>query len=82
MVDENTSELSFEEAMIRLEKVVDALEKPEVSLSESIKLYERGAALKKRCEEELKKAEQKITAITLDVDGNPTGVEPLDRDEI
>jgi len=68
--------------MIRLEKVVDALEKPEVSLSESINLYEREAAIKTGCEEELKKAEQKITAITLDVDGNPTGVEPLDRDEI
>ena len=47
-------------------------------LDASITLYERGAALKKRCEEELKRAEEKVAAITLDADGNPSGTKPVE----
>jgi exodeoxyribonuclease VII small subunit len=50
------------------------LERGDVALDESIALYERGAALKKRCETKLKEAEEKVAQITLDGDGNPTGV--------
>ena len=78
MTDKPVSELSFEEAMKELEAVVDALEKGDVALDASISLYERGAALKKRCEEELKRAEEKVAAITLDGDGNPTGTTPVE----
>ena len=35
-------------------------------------------ALKKRCEEKLKEAEEKVAAITLDGDGNPTGTKPVE----
>ena len=72
------AEMSFEEAMKELESVVDRLERGDVPLNASIDLYERGAALKKRCEEELKRAEEKIAAITLDADGNPTGTTPVE----
>ena len=70
--------MSFEEAMKELETVVGQLERGDVPLEESIGLYERGAALKARCEEKLKEAEEKVAKITLDASGQPTGTEPLD----
>ncbi|WP_050929643.1 exodeoxyribonuclease VII small subunit [Aestuariivita boseongensis] len=78
MSDTPVSEMSFEEAMRELEAVVDQLERGDVALDASIALYERGAALKKRCEDELKRAEEKVAAITLDADGNPAGVKPVE----
>ncbi|EEW58547.1 exodeoxyribonuclease VII small subunit [Epibacterium sp. DP7N7-1] len=71
-------EMSFETAMQELERVVDQLERGDVALDASIALYERGAALKKRCEDELKRAEEKVAAITLDANGQPSGTQPLD----
>jgi exodeoxyribonuclease VII small subunit len=47
-------------------------------LDQSISLYERGALLKARCETKLKEAEEKVAAITLDADGNPTGLKPVE----
>ena len=70
--------MSFEDALRELEQVVGKLERGEVPLDESIALYERGAALKKRCEAKLKEAEEKVAKLTLDGDGQPTGTEPLD----
>ncbi len=78
MSDTPVQEMSFEQAMKELESVVDRLERGEVALEESIALYERGAALKKRCEDELKRAEEKVAAITLDAEGNPTGTTPVE----
>ena len=78
MTDKKVDEMSFEDAMGELEKVVGQLERGDVPLEDSIKLYERGAALKKRCEEKLKEAEEKVAAITLDGDGNPTGTTPVE----
>ncbi len=70
--------MSFEQAMKELESVVDRLERGDVALEESISLYDRGAKLKKRCEDELKRAEEKVAAITLDGEGNPTGTKPVE----
>lgn len=78
MSEKPVSEMSFEEAMAELEAVVGQLERGDVALDKSIALYERGAALKKRCEEELARAEEKVAAITLDADGNPTGARPVE----
>ena len=72
------SEMSFEAAMRELEQVVGKLERGDVALEDSIKLYERGATLKKRCEDKLKEAEEKVAAITLDSDGQPTGTTPVE----
>jgi exodeoxyribonuclease VII small subunit len=71
-------QMSFEAAMAELEKVVGQLERGDVALEESIALYERGAALKKRCEAKLNEAQEKVAAITLDADGKPTGTTPFD----
>lgn len=70
--------MSFEAAMAELEKIVDRLESGEIDLEESIATYERGEALKTRCEELLKKAEARIDKITLNAGGKPSGAEPLD----
>ena len=43
--------MPFEAALSELEQIVDQLEKGAVALDESIRLYERGEALKKRCDE-------------------------------
>ena len=72
--------MPFEAALAELEQFVDQLEKGTVALDESISLYERGEALKKRCDELLKNAEMRIEKITLSADGAFKGVVPLDGD--
>lgn len=78
MTDTPTAEMNFEQAMAELERVVGNLDRGDVALDESIKLYERGAELKARCEKLLKDAEEKVASITLDGDGNPTGTQPVE----
>jgi len=70
--------MSFEEALKELEALVGQLERGDVPLEQSISLYERGAALKARCEAKLKEAEEKVAKLTLDAEGNPIGTAPLD----
>ncbi len=72
------SALSFEKALAALEGIVARLEAGKVDLEESIKIYERGEALRKHCEAKLKEAEARIEKITLDPAGKPTGTTPLD----
>jgi exodeoxyribonuclease VII small subunit len=69
--------LSFEAALKELEAIVGKLESGQAPLAESIAIYERGEALKARCEALLKEAEMRIEKITLR-SGQPTGTEPLD----
>ncbi len=78
MNDTPISEMTFEQAMSELERIVTQLERGDVPLEDSISLYEKGAELKKRCETKLKEAEQKVAAITLDEDGSVTGTKPLE----
>lgn len=78
MSETPVSEMSFEDAMKELESVVSRLESGDVPLEDSIKLYERGAALKAHCQKKLAEAEEKVAQITLDGEGNPTGTTPVD----
>ncbi|GAA6180528.1 MULTISPECIES: exodeoxyribonuclease VII small subunit [unclassified Shimia] len=78
MSDTPVDEMSFEAAMRELEQVVGQLERGDVELEKSIALYERGAALKARCEAKLKEAEEKVAAITLDGSGAPAGLTPVE----
>lgn len=78
MSETPVDQMTFEQAMKELEAVVSQLERGDVALDASISLYERGAALKKRCEDELKRAEEKVAAITLDANGQPTGTSPVE----
>jgi exodeoxyribonuclease VII small subunit len=72
--------LSFEKALAALEEIVAKLESGRVDLEESIKIYERGEALRKHCETKLAEAEARIEKITLGANGKPTGTAPLDVD--
>jgi exodeoxyribonuclease VII small subunit len=74
----DVGQLSFERAIDELESIVKRLEDGKVPLEESVAIYERGEALKRRCEDLLRQAEARVQKITLDAAGNPTGTEPLD----
>jgi exodeoxyribonuclease VII small subunit len=74
----DVKKLSFERAMEELESIVKRLEDGKVPLEESVAIYERGEALKRRCEELLRQAEARVDKITTDANGQATGTEPLD----
>ena len=77
-IEDDIRNMSFEEALAALERIVDDLEKGDVPLDQSISIYERGEALKKHCDALLKAAEDKVEKIRLSRDGTPMGTEPLD----
>ena len=68
--------LSFETALKQLEEIVTKLERGDVPLEESIAIYERGEALKKRCEALLAQAEERVEKIRVQ-DGKAVGTEPF-----
>jgi exodeoxyribonuclease VII small subunit len=70
--------LPFEKALAELEAIVQRLEKGDVALDESIRIYERGEALKRRCETLLREAETRVERITRDASGKPVGTAPPD----
>ncbi|HEY1941337.1 MAG TPA: exodeoxyribonuclease VII small subunit [Roseiarcus sp.] len=72
------AQMPFEAALAELESIVDKLEKGAVALEDSIKLYERGEALKAHCDQLLKNAEMRIEKIVLSAEGKPKGAAPLD----
>ena len=81
MADEANDDIkamSFEQALEALERIVENLERGDVPLDQSIRIYERGEALKAHCDRLLKAAEDKVEKIRLARDGKPAGVEPLD----
>ena len=66
-----TEETTFEEALVALEKVVERLEKGELPLEESLKLYEEGIHLSRLCHGKLEEAEGKIEMLLKDAKGEP-----------
>jgi exodeoxyribonuclease VII small subunit len=76
--NEDIKAMSFEQALAALEQIVDDLERGDVPLDQSIRIYERGEALKDHCDRLLKAAEAKVEKIRLSREGKPVGVEPLD----
>jgi exodeoxyribonuclease VII small subunit len=75
---EDVAELSFEDALKRLETIVSRLESGEASLDESITLYAEGDRLRAQCEQRLSDAQARIEKISLGGDGRPTGTTPFD----
>lgn len=74
----DVKQLSFERAIEELESIVKRLEDGKVPLEESVAIYERGEALKRRCEDLLRQAEARVEKITIDSAGTVSGTEPLD----
>ena len=77
-IQADVKQLSFERAIEELETIVKRLEDGKVPLEESVAIYERGEALKRRCEELLRQAEARVEKITTDSNGQVSGTEPLD----
>ena len=78
--DNDISQLTFEQALIALEEVVQQLESGNVPLDQSITLYERGEALRKHCQARLDAAQARIEKIVTDQSGNTSGTAPFDAD--
>ena len=57
--------ISFEDSLKKLEDIVEKLESGEISLNESVSLYEKGVELKRYCEKKLKEVELTIKKIKL-----------------
>ena len=63
MNEDCLNKMSFEDAMKELEKLVNSLDKGDVSLDEAITAYDRGSQLKDYCEKKLNEAKMKIETI-------------------
>ena len=63
MSNTELEKLTFEEAMQELEKLVDSLDKGDVSLDEAIAAYDRGSKLKDYCQKKLHDAKMKVDTI-------------------
>ncbi len=70
---------TFEESMARLEQIVRAMERGDVALEESLKLFQEGTELVRGCQKLLEEAQLQITKIMTAPDGSP--VEEEFRDE-
>ena len=60
--------MKFEEALERLNKIKDQLENPEITLDESIKLYQESVEYTKTCLDVLKETDGKVVAIKAELD--------------
>jgi exodeoxyribonuclease VII small subunit len=69
--------LSFEDALKELEGIVQQLERGQVKLDEAITAYERGALLKRHCEQKLTEAKMKVEKIVFASDGS-VSTQPAD----
>ena len=63
-------QIQFEEAFKRLEDIVNKMESGDLSLEESMTLFEEGIKLTETCKSRLEAAEQNIQLLTKDSDGN------------
>ena len=71
---------SFEAAMKRLEEIVRTMERGELPLEESLKLFEEGTALVRGCAKQLDEAEMKIVKLMKGPDGEPVEQEFADEE--
>ena len=70
-------ELKFEDGLKRLEEIVAKLESGNLSLDDSLKLFEEGVKLVRFCNERLAEAQQKVELLTKDQAGNVIGSQPF-----
>ena len=63
------SEKKFEEAMERLEQIVETLESGDLALDQSLKIFEEGMGLVNFCTKKLEEAEQKVTILIKESEG-------------
>jgi len=64
----------FEDAMKKLEGIVERMEKGDMFLNESLKLFEEGVKLTRFCSQELQKAEKRVELLTKNIEGKLVAV--------
>ena len=72
-------EKKFEEAMQRLEEIVQGLEQGDLPLGDSLKVFEEGMELAKFCSKELESAEKKVSLLVKESGGKYSEV-PFEPD--
>lgn len=75
---DQATELSFEDALARLEAIVQQLERGDVPLERSIDLYAEGDRLRAQCQKRLESAQARIEQIVAAPDGVAAGVKPFE----
>lgn len=78
MTEERPEGLDFEAALQELEELVASLEQGDLSLEESLRRFERGVHLTRRCQEALRRAEQKVRLLLETEEGVETRPFPDD----
>lgn len=76
----NQQNQTFEASMARLEQIVRAMERGEVALEESLKLFQEGTELVRNCQKLLDEAQLQVKKIMTASDGSP--VEEVFQDEL
>lgn len=71
----NEQNMTFEQSMQRLEQIVRAMERGDVALEESLKLFQEGTDLVSRCGKLLDEAELQVKRIMTAPDGSPVEVD-------
>lgn len=67
----NQKSITFEESMVRLEQIVRAMERGDVPLEESLKLFQEGTQLVQSCGKMLDNAQLQVNKIMTAADGSP-----------
>lgn len=67
----NNNSMPFEQSMARLEQIVRVMERGDVSLEDSLKLFQEGTELVRSCEKLLNEAELQVNKIMTAPDGSP-----------
>ena len=75
------AEMKFEEALKKLEKIVEDLEKGDLSLDEALKKYQEGIELSRQCSQTLENAKKKIDVLVKNKKGD-FDLKPLDETKI
>lgn len=70
---------TFEESMIRLEQIVRAMERGDVALEESLKLFREGTELVQSCAKLLDEAQMQIQKVMTAADGSPVMEDFIDE---
>jgi exodeoxyribonuclease VII small subunit len=76
MIKEN---MNFEESMLRLEQIIRSMERGEVPLEESLKLFQEGTELVASCEKMLENAQLQVNKVLTAADGSPLLEEFIDE---
>lgn len=75
------AEIKFEDALKKLEKIVEELEQGDLSLDEALKKYQEGIELSRACTARLENAKKKIDVLTRNKKGD-FELKPLDEDNV